>query len=143
MIRLPLNSSETANRYTWYTYEAFQDKYMRGFGELTEAPDEELAAAITFLSNERRKAQRRTDTDEVVYIEKQLNRLRVARDTKKKMQKGTYELERQITDDIWNCIHNTEVDFDALKEIRAKYRDNISLYRRIENRILNKERWYD
>ena len=59
------------------------------------------------------------------------------------MQRGTYEIEQQITNDIWSCIHNTEVDFDALKEIRAKYKDYISLYRRIEKRILDEERWYD
>ena len=80
---------------------------------------------------------------EAVYIEKELNRIRNARDIKKKKAKGTYELEQQITDDIWKCVHGQEVDWDSLKEVRAKYKDRASIYRRIEKRILDKEMWFD
>lgn len=143
MIRLRINASTASKKYTWQDYEVFKDQYMRGFARPTDAPDNELAAAISFLANERRKAERHEDRVEAAQIEKQLDTLRDAKNTKKKMQNGTYELERQITNDIWSCVHGTDADYDALKEVRAKYRDNASLYRRIENRILSKERWYD
>lgn len=138
-----LRITESTLKYDNRDYEKFKDQYMYGFGRPEDATDDEIAAAITYLTKELRRTRNNGNYQEAVYIEKELNRIRNARDIKKKKAKGTYELEQQITDDIWKCVHGQEVDWDSLKEVRAKYKDRASIYRRIEKRILDKEMWFD
>lgn len=134
-------TSATDVKFNDYDFYRFKNAYMLGLGKLTDASLDELAAAIAYLVKERRSV--RHDGTEIDEIDRMLTRIRDARDIKKDMVRGTYDLKKQITKDIWNCIQNQDVDFDALKLVRAKYRDHASIYKRIENRILNEEMWYD
>jgi len=59
-----------------------------------------------------------------------------------KQNKPNYDLVSQIEKDIWNTIGiDNQVDYDALRALYSKYRDNKSLFYSIRNRILNRERW--
>ena len=138
-----LRIAESTPKYGQYDYEKFKDQYMYGFGRPENATDDEITDAITYLNKEIRRFRRNNDYKEAARIEKELNWIKNARDIKKKKAKGTYELEQQITDDIWKCVNGQEVDWDTLKEVRVKYKNNISLYRNIEKKILNKYRWFD
>ena len=115
-----LRITESTLKYDYSDYERFKDKYMYGFGRPEDATDDEIAAAITYLTKELRRFRRNGDYQEAARIEKELDRIRNGRDIKKKKAKGTYELEQQITADIWKCVNGQEVDWDALKEVQKK-----------------------
>ena len=143
MVRLKLNSATGALKFDYNDMERFYNQYLFGSGDPTQAPDDELDAALAYATKESRKAERNEDYSNLRYYSKIVTRLKNVKKIKKEKAAGTYEIKRQIENDIWACIHNEEVDFDALAALRQKYKDNASLFQSIRRRILEKEMWYD
>lgn len=143
MIKLKLNSATGNMKFDYSDMERFYNQYLFGSGDPTQAPDDELAAALAYATKERRKAERNEDYSNLRYYSKIEARLKNAKQVNKEKTAGTYEIKRQIENDIWACIQNTEVDFEALAALRQKYKDNASLFQSIRRRILEKEMWYD
>lgn len=136
--------NESKLKFNSTDYNKFKNTYMYGAGVSPEnAPDDELEAAIDYLVKYLRQARNCSNYELAIYIEKELNWLKSAKTIKKKKAKGTYEIEGQIEDDIWACIDGKKnIDWDALKELRSKYKDHASLFSRIRKRILDKDMWF-
>lgn len=150
-----LNNYKGIAKFDDATWRDILDRFYHGLPKykLSDITDIEfLTKCRDYLTREVRKVKEDDYYDLSDYDRRQydslvrwLDTIRSYISTAKKKNKGTYDIEQSIRNDIFSCINgNGSIkDEEKLKHLRSKYRDYASLYSRIYNSIMTKERWYD